>query len=123
MKVSGGCHCGAVRFTAEVEREVSLLDCNCSICAMHGYLHLIVPQDSFVLEQGADATRAYRFGTGAAEHLFCQTCGVKSYYSPRSHPGSFSVNYRCLDAGHGLSATKIPFDGQNWEESREALKG
>jgi hypothetical protein len=44
MKVKGGCHCGAVRFEAEVpEPPVPALDCNCSVCRMTGYVHVNVP--------------------------------------------------------------------------------
>lgn len=121
MKVSGGCHCGAVRFSAEVETAVELLDCNCSICARSGLLHLIVPHADFALESGARQLQSYRFGSGAAEHLFCKTCGIKSFYQPRSHPGCWSVNFRCLDPGHGLEPTIRKFDGQNWAAAKAAL--
>jgi len=48
MKVSGGCHCGAVRFEAEVpEPPVPALDCNCSVCRMTGFLHVMVPHERF----------------------------------------------------------------------------
>jgi hypothetical protein len=121
MKVTGGCHCGAVRYAAEVPREVELLDCNCSICRKSGYLHLIVSEADLVLESGADRLVSYRFATGAAEHLFCQACGIKSFYRPRSHPKGWSINFRCLDSGHGLTATIRPFDGDNWESARADL--
>ena len=122
MNVTGGCHCGAVRFSAEVQEAVELLDCNCSICARTGYLHLIVPHGDFVLERGEGAQTGYRFGTGAAQHLFCPTCGIKSFYQPRSHPGAWSVNYRCLDEPHGLRAEIVPFDGRNWENAQAGLR-
>jgi hypothetical protein len=121
VKITGGCHCGAVRFAAEVPDAVELLDCNCSICARTGFLHLMVPHRDFVLERGKGAQTSYRFGTGAAEHLFCRVCGIKSFYQPRSHPDCWSVNFRCLDHGHGLRATSIAFDGRNWENAREKL--
>ena len=38
------------------------------------------------IERGREALISYRFGSGAADHLFCGTCGVKSFYQPRSHP-------------------------------------
>jgi hypothetical protein len=120
-RISGGCHCGAVRFTASVAQAVDVLDCNCSICAMTGYLHLIVPHSDFELLAGEDALRSYRFGTGAAEHLFCGTCGIKSFYQPRSHPEAWSVNFRALDEGHGLDARHRAFDGRNWESARSSL--
>jgi hypothetical protein len=83
MKVQGGCHCKAVRFEAEVPRAVEVLDCNCSICAATGFRHLIVPHEDFRLLSGGEALTSYRFGTGAANHLFCSVCGIKSFYQPR----------------------------------------
>ncbi len=121
-RVEGGCHCGAVRFAADAAADAVLLDCNCSICAMTGYLHLIVPGRDFRLLRGADALVEYRFGTGAARHLFCRTCGVRSFYHPRSHPDGISINARCLDGGVPDLPVR-PFDGRNWEAARAALEG
>lgn len=120
--VQGGCHCGAVRFSARVAHSVTLLECNCSMCAKTGFLHLIVPHSDFELQCGADNLASYRFGTGAAEHLFCKTCGIRSFYQPRSHPDSWSIDFRCLDEGHGLDAKVQAFDGRNWEQARADLK-
>ncbi len=122
MRVSGGCHCGAVRFSITVAASVDLLDCNCSICVRSGYLHLNVPHVHFRLRQGQENLTSYRFGTGAAEHLFCKTCGIKSFYQPRSHPECWSVNFTCLDPGHGIASDTRKFDGQDWEKGRSELR-
>jgi hypothetical protein len=120
MKVSGGCHCGAVQFEAEVpELPVPALDCNCSMCSRTGFLHVIVPHEDFELITGRDALTSYRFGTGAADHLFCRTCGVKSFYQPRSHPEAWSVNAHCLDEPVELAVEK--FDGRNWKQAAARL--
>jgi len=122
MKVSGGCHCGAVRFEAEIgDPPVPALDCNCSICRMTGFLHIIVPHGRLELLTGRDSLTSYRFGTGAAEHLFCRQCGVKSFYQPRSHPHAWSVNARCLDKALELAIER--FDGRNWDQARADLDG
>ena len=121
QSVTGGCHCGAVRYRFDTLPAVNLLDCNCSICSMTGFLHLIIKHGDFQLIQGREILSAYRFGSGRAEHLFCQTCGIKSFYQPRSHPEAWSVNFRCLDQGHTLTAAITPFDGRNWEAAREQL--
>ncbi len=121
IMISGGCHCRAVRFEAQVPREVVVLDCNCSICSMTGFRHLIVGHDHFRLLQGAEALSRYRFGTMAAEHLFCRICGVKSFYQPRSHPEAWSLNLNALDDVSALSITAVPFDGRNWEEARAGI--
>lgn len=120
MQISGGCHCGAVRFEAEVEQAPELLDCNCSICSATGYLHLIVPHSQFQLLSGANALTSYRFGTGKAEHLFCEVCGIKSFYQPRSHPDAWSVHFRCIDDVSQLSPNIVRFDGRNWEQAASA---
>jgi hypothetical protein len=114
----GGCHCGRVRFEVIAPAAIEVLDCNCSLCSMSGYLHLIVPQERFKLIQGQDALSTYTFGTGIAQHFFCATCGVKSFYVPRSHPGGISVNARCVDSGSIESMLVTPFEGRDWEKGR-----
>jgi hypothetical protein len=94
---SGGCHCGRVRFEVDAPASLEVLDCNCSICRMTGFLHLIVPATRFRLLDGADALTEYTFHTGTAKHRFCRHCGIKSFYIPRSHPDGIDVNARCLD--------------------------
>ena len=121
VTLSGGCHCRAVRFQARVPAKVEVLDCNCSICAMTGFRHLIVPHRDFELVSGGEALTHYRFGTGAADHLFCAVCGVKSFYQPRSHPEAWSLNLNALDDVSALSVTVRAFDGRNWEQARAAL--
>ena len=121
MKLTGGCHCGAVRFSVDAETPLTLLDCNCSICTKTGYLHLIAPRQAFRLLSGADAQTEYRFGTKAARHFFCAACGVKSVYVPRSHPDSYSVNAVCLDGWPEIDHGRVPFDGRNWDAAKNAL--
>jgi hypothetical protein len=122
---AGGCHCGAVRFEVLAPETIEVEDCNCSICARSGYLHLISPAARFRLLSGRDSLTIYRFGTGAAEHLFCKVCGVKSFYIPRSNPDGVSVNLRCLDQPDDfVSVRVVAFDGRNnWEAQAAALAG
>lgn len=118
---AGGCHCGRVRIEALAPPALELLECNCSMCARSGYLHLIVGRDDFRVVAGESDLTEYRFGTGTARHLFCRHCGVKSFYVPRSHPDGYSVNARCLDPSTISSMTIRPFDGRNWDAARKAL--
>jgi len=106
----GGCHCGAVRFEVDAPAQLTVSDCNCSICRMSGYLHLIVPRARFRLLRGADSLTEYTFNTGTARHLFCGRCGVKSFYVPRSNPDGYSVNARCLDPATVAGIEVEPFD-------------
>jgi hypothetical protein len=121
--ISGGCHCGAVRFEALAARKAEILDCNCSICAMAGFRHLIIPHEDFRLVSGPETLTSYRFGTGAAEHLFCSRCGIKSFYQPRSHPQAWSVNFNALDNPGLLEPVFRFFDGRNWEDAKKRLDG
>jgi hypothetical protein len=119
----GGCHCGRVRFDVTAPADLQLSECNCSICAMSGYLHLIVPKDRFTLLKGESELTTYTFNTGVAKHYFCSHCGVKSFYVPRSHPDGISVNARCIDLDTVNSSVSKPFDGQNWENNIDDLRG
>ncbi|MGD0489962.1 MAG: GFA family protein [Steroidobacteraceae bacterium] len=118
----GGCHCGRVRFEVEAPAKIEVAECNCSMCAKAGYLHLIVPAERFTLIRGRDALTTYTFNTGVAKHHFCSVCGVKSFYVPRSHPDGISVNARCIDAGTIESMSVSPFNGRQWEASRDSLR-
>jgi hypothetical protein len=118
----GGCHCGAVAFEVRAPSRLRVEECNCSICSMCGYLHLIVPAERFHLLRGTDDLAIYTFNTGTARHLFCRKCGIKSFYVPRSNPDGYSVNVRCLDASTIAGLDVRPFDGRNWEASAGALR-
>ena len=117
---TGGCHCGRVRF--EVSGQIDrVLDCNCSICRKKGFLHWIVEPEQFRLLSAPDALSLYEFHTKTAKHYFCSTCGISSYYIPRSHPNMIDVNLRCVD-GVNLEELEIElFDGQDWEQARADL--
>lgn len=120
MKYSGGCHCGQVRFQVEAPEAVEVEDCNCTICTLSGYLHLIVPAAAFHLLQGEDCLSTYRFNSGVAQHFFCSHCGIKPFYIPRSNPDGVDVNLRCLDSPP-REVTIVPFDGENWEQNAHKL--
>ena len=120
MKYQGGCHCGAVKFEVEAASELEIIECNCSICNMTGFWHLIVPKADFKLLTDEGNLTTYTFNSGVAKHYFCKRCGIKSFYIPRSNPDGVDVNARCLftkpEAMHFKS-----FDGQNWEANADKL--
>jgi hypothetical protein len=118
----GGCHCGAVAFEVDAPARLTVSECNCSICRMSGYLHLIVPRTHFRLLRGADSLSSYAFNTGTARHLFCRHCGVKSYYVPRSNPDGFSINARCLAPGTIAQLVIEPFDDNDRAAAEERIR-
>ncbi len=120
MMYEGGCHCGAVRFEVEAPASVEVENCNCSICNMTGFLHLIVPKRAFRLLTSEDALTTYTFNTGIAQHKFCKVCGIKSFYIPRSNPDGVDVNLRCLRP-QPQNINVVDFDGQDWESNAHNL--
>jgi hypothetical protein len=118
----GGCHCGAVAFEVQAPAQVTVSECNCSICRMTGFLHLIVPASRFRLLQGAEALSEYCFNTGTARHRFCRHCGVKSFYVPRSNPDGYSVNLRCLDQATITAVRVEPFDDRDRTASEARIR-
>lgn len=120
MLYTGRCHCGAVQFEIEAPESLTVDECNCSICHMSGYLHLILPKSKFRLLKGEDQLSTYTWNTGVAQHTFCRTCGIKAFYTPRSNPDGIDVNVRCLQPPPE-KITINQFDGQNWEDHAHKL--
>lgn len=115
MIYQGSCHCGAIKFEVEAPDEVEVENCNCSICTMTGFLHLILPKRSFHLITGDENITTYSFSPGVAKHTFCKTCGIKPFYTPRSNPDGIGVNLRCLTP-QPKTVKIVNFDGQHWEQ-------
>lgn len=120
MIYQGSCHCQAIKFEVELEDQIEVEDCNCSICNKTGFLHLILPLSKFKLLQGQQQITTYTFNTGIAKHTFCKVCGVKPFYIPRSNPDGIDINIRCLDETPD-HVTINKFDGQNWELHAHSL--
>ena len=74
---NGACHCGAVKFTAELPQGLaSARRCTCSICRMRGAIAVTGSIEGFRTIQGEDQLATYRFNTKSAEHHFCSVCGI-----------------------------------------------
>ena len=95
----GGCHCGAVRYEVKVDLEKPVIACNCSMCGRAGTYLSFVPAADFQLLAGQDALTLYKFNRQHIDHLFCKTCGIKSFARGTARDGSrtVAVNVRCLD--------------------------
>ena len=81
---------------------------------------MIVPKSAFTLLTDESALNLYTFNTGVAKHYFCKTCGIKSFYIPRSNPDGVDVNVRCLDEPP-KNMRIVAFDGKNWEANAHTL--
>jgi hypothetical protein len=114
----GSCHCGAVRFEADIDLSQGTIRCNCSICAKIRFWPAIVQPAAFRLLSGRDDLSLYLFNTKTDHHYFCRHCGVHPFgqgQSPRW--GRFyGVNLGCLDdvADAELANAPITYlDGRN----------
>lgn len=118
----GSCHCGAVRFEADIDLAVGTGKCNCSICQKRGRWGIALKPDAFRLMQGSDNLSSYNFGSKQVHHCFCKTCGCAPHSEGHVNEmgGDFvSVNLRCLDDAtpEELAAAPVRYmDGlhDNW---------
>lgn len=120
MLYTGSCHCGAVKFQVKAAEDAEIENCNCSICTMSGYRHLIVPRKKFSLVSGQSELVTYTFNSGVAQHYFCKNCGIKPFYIPRSNPDGVDINVNCLDEPPARMHV-VDFDGKNWEQNAYKL--
>jgi hypothetical protein len=111
----GSCHCGAVRYTVELDTDAEAIDCNCSICSRAGALLLFSPVEKFTLEQGADNLTSYLFHQQRIDHLFCKTCGIKSFARGKGRDGTemVGINVRCLADADVFAQRRKQFDGKS----------
>ncbi|MBI2572836.1 GFA family protein [Candidatus Woesearchaeota archaeon] len=114
MKYTGGCHCGKVRFEAEMELKQAMA-CNCSICNKRGSLLVFIPEEKFKLVKGKDDLKDYQFNKKIIHHYFCTTCGILSFgagVGPDQKPMR-AINIRCLDDIDIDTIPIIKFDGKS----------
>ncbi len=120
MKVhSGSCHCGAVRFEAELDLGAGASRCNCTICMKTGTTNVTLKPNAFRLLAGAEHLGEYRVGESPNHRAFCKRCGVQVFGKgdvPALGGAFVSVNVNCLDNVE-LSHLKVGYwDGRhnNW---------
>jgi hypothetical protein len=113
----GSCHCGAVRFEADIDLSQGTIRCNCTLCTKQRNWAAIVPSSAFRLLQGEAAMSEYRCNTRSEQHVFCAHCGVRPFgkgWSPRW--GDYvAVSVHCLDdlSADELAAAPITYlDGR-----------
>lgn len=109
----GGCHCGRVKYRVTLDLDQTLTTCNCSICSKTGAIMAFVPEADFTLESDDDALVDYQFGKKHIHHLFCPTCGIRSFAHGAGKDGKtmYMVNVRCLEGVDATALKTRQFDG------------
>ena len=124
----GSCHCGAVRFAAELDLGLGAGRCNCTLCIRVAQTGVMVKPDAFRLLAGAESVSEYRVGESKNARYFCKRCGIQTFGKgdvPEIGGLYVSVNANCL---HGVELAGLPvvyWDGRhdNWEAGPGASRG
>jgi len=126
---TGSCHCGAVKFEADIDLSAGMNKCNCSICTKTRNWNAIIKPDAFRLLAGEDALSDYQFGRKTMRHLFCQYCGVRSFargYAEVIGGGYVGIQLAALDNLDPQELISAPIryaDGRNnhWEAAPDEI--
>jgi len=122
----GSCHCGAVRFKADLDLEAGSFRCNCSICRRTRFWVAVARPEGFKLLAGRGELTEYLFNTRRNQHFFCRHCGVRAFGVGNDTPigKMVGVNIGCLEGLSEEQLARIPItrvDGMHdrWQEPPE----
>ena len=117
----GGCHCGAVRFEAELDVSKPVSRCNCTLCTMRVVSSLMIKPDAFRLVSGESELGDYAWGAKTSHFLFCKRCGIHVFGRgniPEIGGEYVSVNANCIDGVDAALLKAIHWDGRHnaWQK-------
>lgn len=124
----GSCHCGAVRYEADIDFDAGTGRCNCSICTKLRKWGTVIKPENFRLLAGEDNLSSYQFATKSGHYRFCRTCGLHPFsdaYIEQLGGAIVSINIACLDDVPPETLINAPLnwaDGRNnawWEKPAE----
>jgi hypothetical protein len=129
MKVQGSCHCGNIRYEAEVDPErVSI--CHCTDCQkLTGSAYRVsvrALQKDFVLLAGSPATYIKTADSGAKRaQVFCPNCGSPLYTYGVGNTQTYGLRVGCIEQRRQLVPRHQIWCGSAlaWTRNIEQLPG
>ncbi|MCU0990177.1 MAG: GFA family protein [Xanthomonadales bacterium] len=99
MRIDGACHCGAIRFTADVDPSRVML-CHCTDCQVLSgspYRH-VVPAAVETFELEGQPKRYVKVAESGNRRVqaFCPECGTPIYSSATESPAWVSIRLGCV---------------------------
>lgn len=120
----GSCHCGTVKFEADLDLSQPTFRCNCSICRRTRFWVAVARPEEFRLLAGEGEMTEYLFNTRRNQHFFCRRCGVRAFGVGNDTPigKMIGVNVGCLEGVSEEELSRVPVtrvDGMNerWSEA------
>ena len=106
----GSCHCGAVRFEADLDLAQPTYRCNCSICRRTRFWPAVAREEGFRLLSGRETLTQYLFNKRRNEHWFCRVCGVRAFGVGNDTPigRMIGVNLGCLEGVTEEELAQLP---------------
>ncbi|MFE0016094.1 GFA family protein [Mesorhizobium sp. NPDC059054] len=101
----GSCHCGFIRFSAELDLDEGIRRCNCSFCLKVGYKKSFAAYEAVDITSGKAEMAEYKaspsnWPEGDINHYMCPKCGVHPFsrgYLEFMGGNFWAVNVACLD--------------------------
>ena len=120
----GSCHCGAVKFEAELDLEQSTYRCNCSICRRTRFWPAVAKEIGFRLLAGEVELTQYLFNTKKNQHYFCKHCGVRAFGVGTDTPLGvmYGVNLGCLEDVSDEDLSRVPITYVDGRSDRFAAR-
>ena len=115
MTHTGSCHCGGIKYEADVDLKTAL-ECNCSLCYKRGAPLTFMPKANLKLLTPDANASTYTFKKHAIRHRFCANCGVHVFgeaTDPKSGEAMVALNLRTID-GLDLESLQVHhYDGRS----------